>query len=120
MPGSVEESYFGIDEGAGQNSSDREITYILSCAAVSDSACLTTAYDYCHLNSLEKDDDGSYLVSMRGPSTLYKINGDTGEIMWRLGGMNSNFTISDEDRFYYQHDARCKPFLGAHCVLSNL
>lgn len=37
--------------------------------------------------------DGNYLVSMRGPSTIYYISASTGEIIWRLGGKNSNFTM---------------------------
>lgn len=54
---------------------------------------------------MEKDDDGSYLISLRGPSTIYKISQD-GDILWRLGGQNSSFAMGDNTSFHYQHDAR--------------
>lgn len=57
---------------------------------------------------MEKDDEGHFLLSLRHPSTILKIDGETGEIIWRFGGNNSDFDIADEDRFYYQHDARCE------------
>jgi hypothetical protein len=51
-------------------------------------------FDWCHINSLEKiSATGNWLVSLRGPSTLYYIDGQNGDILWRLGGKNSNFTM---------------------------
>ncbi|GAA5912104.1 hypothetical protein JCM5296_000795 [Sporobolomyces johnsonii] len=64
------------------------------------------AFDYCHINSLEKVTDTSYLVSLRGPSTIYHISQETGEILWRLGGKNSSFVMEGNATFWYQHDAR--------------
>ncbi|TNY17271.1 ASST-domain-containing protein [Rhodotorula diobovata] len=67
-------------------------------------------FDYCHINSAAKvGADGNYLVSMRGPSTIYYISASTGEIIWRLGGKNSNFTMGTNATFWYQHDARIAP-----------
>jgi hypothetical protein len=58
------------------------------------------AFDSCHINTVNlyaanatASDDDLYLISLRGPSTLYLING-AGEIVWRLGGKYSNFTMS--------------------------
>ncbi|GAA5890440.1 hypothetical protein JCM8208_004874 [Rhodotorula glutinis] len=68
------------------------------------------AFDYCHINSLEKvGSDGDYLVSMRGPSTVYYISASTGEVLWRLGGKNSNFTMGTNSTFWYHHHARLVP-----------
>ncbi|GAA6006543.1 arylsulfotransferase family protein [Rhodotorula paludigena] len=65
------------------------------------------AFDFCHINSVEKvAATGDYLISMRGPSTIYLINGQTGEITWRLSGKYSNFTMGENATFWYQHDAR--------------
>ena len=62
------------------------------------------------INSLEKvGSDGNYLVSMRGPSTVYYISASTGEVLWRLGGKNSNFTMGTNSTFWYQHHARLVP-----------
>ncbi|KAF5000525.1 hypothetical protein FGRMN_1692 [Fusarium graminum] len=64
------------------------------------------AWDYFHLNSVDKDDEGNYIISARNSAAIYKINGTSGEIIWTLGGRSSSFEIGSEDRFAYQHDAR--------------
>mgnify|MGYP000022825515 CR=1 FL=1 len=69
-------------------------------------------FDYAHGNALDIDDDGNLLVSLRNTSTVYKIDrvNRTGEILWRLGGENSSFTIANsDDRFSAQHYAHRLP-----------
>lgn len=39
-------------------------------------------------------------------STLFYVNGTTGEIIWRMGGNHSDFTIGEGANFEYQHHAR--------------
>ncbi|KAK4056272.1 hypothetical protein OIO90_002715 [Microbotryomycetes sp. JL221] len=63
-------------------------------------------FDFAHLNSVKKDDAGNFLVGMRGPSTLYYVDGRSGEILWRLGGHLSDFSIDKNASFFAQHDAR--------------
>ncbi|OQE21405.1 hypothetical protein PENFLA_c014G00097 [Penicillium flavigenum] len=61
------------------------------------------------INSIDKDDEGNYLVSFRFLSAIYKINGTSGEIMWQLGGKNgSDFEIPPNLEFRFQHDARMR------------
>ncbi|TPX18626.1 uncharacterized protein E0L32_002483 [Thyridium curvatum] len=67
------------------------------------------AWDYFHLNSIDKDDEGNYLVSGCHTSTIYKIDGQSGDVIWRLGGRMSNFSLTGGWTFGFQHDAR---FLG--------
>ncbi|GAA6009171.1 hypothetical protein JCM10207_004294 [Rhodosporidiobolus poonsookiae] len=67
------------------------------------------AFDSCHINAVEKFNNGNYLVSMRGPSTIYYIDGSSGEIIWRLSGKYTNFTMGTNATFWYQHDARLAP-----------
>ncbi|KAJ6611292.1 ASST-domain-containing protein [Mycena sp. CBHHK59/15] len=63
-------------------------------------------WDAVHVNSIDKDDDGNYLISGRHTQTLYKIN-PQGEIVWRLGGKRSDFTALDnESDFHWQHHVR--------------
>jgi hypothetical protein len=62
--------------------------------------------DYFHLNSIEPDTDGNYLVSGRHTSTVYKLDRRSGEVIWRLGGKASDFTLGDGAAFSFQHDAR--------------
>ncbi|KAL8372458.1 hypothetical protein RB595_001998 [Gaeumannomyces hyphopodioides] len=64
------------------------------------------SWDYIHINSVDKDDQGDYLVSGRNTLALYKISGRDGSLMWQLGGSGSNFSMPESARFGYQHDAR--------------
>ncbi len=62
--------------------------------------------DYFHLNAIDVDTDGNLLVSGRNTSTIYKLNRKTGAIIWRLGGMKSDFQMGPEATFNFQHDPR--------------
>ena len=63
-------------------------------------------YDYFHINTVEVDRDGNFLVSARNTHTIYKINRRTGAVMWRLGGKRSDFELGKGVRFAWQHDVR--------------
>ena len=64
------------------------------------------AWDYFHINSVTKGDDGHYLLSARHSSTIYKINGTDGTVIWRLGGNHSDFVLGTDVPFGFQHHAR--------------
>ncbi|KAL4959111.1 arylsulfotransferase family protein [Aspergillus stella-maris] len=64
------------------------------------------AWDYFHINSVDKDTEGNYLISARDACSVYKINGTSGEIIWRLGGTKSDFELGDNVQFCFQHHAR--------------
>lgn len=55
---------------------------------------------------VQKDDDGSFLVSYRGTSAVYKVDGSTGKMLWQLGGKRSDFEMDDHARFSFQHHPR--------------
>ncbi|KAL8399560.1 hypothetical protein RB594_000087 [Gaeumannomyces avenae] len=59
------------------------------------------SWDYMHINSVDKDDEGNYLVSGRHTLALYKISGRDGSLMWQLGGNGSNFSVPESARFGY-------------------
>ncbi len=67
---------------------------------------LVDAFDYFHINSIDVDDDGGLIISARRTSAVYKIDRDTGEVVWRLGGKMSDFEMGEGARFAFQHDAR--------------
>jgi len=52
--------------------------------------------DFPHMNSVDVDDDGHILLSSRSNSECTKINRDTGEIIWRLGGTHSTLTVVND------------------------
>ncbi len=68
-----------------------------------------TTIDYSHGNAVHMDTDGNILLSSRHMSEITKINRATGDIMWRLGGKNSDFTFTNTQPFVYQHDIRRLP-----------
>lgn len=66
--------------------------------------------DYVHGNTLELDSDGNLLTSFRNMESLTKINRQTGEVIWRLGGVSNQFTIiNDPIGWSRQHDIRRLP-----------
>ena len=67
------------------------------------------AYDYFHVNSVELDDDGDLIVSARNTHAVYKLDRETGEVIWRLGGKESDYELGPGVRFAWQHDARRQP-----------
>ena len=62
-----------------------------------------------HGNSVDMLPDGNLLVSFRHLSQIVKVNRQTGDVIWRMGGKNSDFTITNDDGFSYQHDVRELP-----------
>jgi hypothetical protein len=70
---------------------------------------LKTSFDYFHINSIDVYDDEHLLISARRTSTVYKVDRKTGEVVWRLGGKNSDFDMGQGARTDYQHDARSHP-----------
>ncbi|MHC4497767.1 MAG: aryl-sulfate sulfotransferase, partial [Planctomycetota bacterium] len=69
--------------------------------------------NYIHVNSCELDEiDGNIILSCRETSELIKISRVTGEVMWRMGAKNEDFTYINEHpetaprHFKLTHDAR--------------
>ena len=64
------------------------------------------SWDYFHINSVDEDAEGDLLVSARHTDAIYKIDRQTGEVEWRLGGKRSDFEMGPGTEFGLQHDAR--------------
>lgn len=63
--------------------------------------------DWSHCNSIKVDYDGNILLSTRNFNEVTKINRQTGDIIWRLGGERNQFQfINDTRHFARQHDAK--------------
>jgi hypothetical protein len=72
--------------------------------------------DYAHMNAMSLDPtDNNLLVSLRTTSEIVKINRQTGDVMWRLGGKANQFSFigeHPENAPYYtvgQHDIHRLP-----------
>ncbi|KAJ5737719.1 uncharacterized protein N7483_002844, partial [Penicillium malachiteum] len=69
-------------------------------------------WDWFHINSVDKDEYGNYLISSRYLGCLIYIDGSTKETLWRLGGPKNSFTdLSDggATNISWQHHARFHP-----------
>jgi len=66
--------------------------------------------DYVHGNAIELDYDGNLLISSRALDEITKIDRQSGQIIWRLGGKQNQFDfINDPEPFFDQHDIRRLP-----------
>jgi len=72
---------------------------------------LTASFiDYVHSNAIEPDTDGTLMLSSRHMDEITKINRRTGDIVWRWGGKNNQFTfVNDSLGFRHQHAIRRLP-----------
>ena len=63
--------------------------------------------DFDHPNSMVKDTDGNYIVSFANLGEITKIDATSGQIIWRFGGRNNQFTIIGDplNGFGIQHHA---------------
>lgn len=66
-----------------------------------------------HLNAIDKDDEGNYIVSGRHFDQIVKVAGPNntcgyppGKTIWKLGGKASDFAVDEEAVFTRQHDIR--------------
>ncbi len=60
--------------------------------------------DYLHINSLFLDPvDGNLICSFRGSNQVIKIRRRDGKVLWRLGGLKSDFPLTLEQTFLRQH-----------------
>lgn len=66
-------------------------------------------WDWFHINSIDKDKHGNFLISARYSHALTYIHGKSGRPMWHLGGKNNTFKDLSDGKalnFAWQHDAR--------------
>ncbi len=70
---------------------------------------LISPWDAYHVNSIDLEGDGTFVVSMRNDWAVYKVNIKTGKIIWTLGGRHSDFKFKSGAQFAWQHDVRVYP-----------
>jgi outer membrane protein assembly factor BamB len=68
----------------------------------------STPYDYFHVNGVSVDSDGNLLISGRHTWTVYKVDRTSGEVIWRLGGKESDFQLGPGAGFSWQHNAEAE------------
>ncbi len=63
-------------------------------------------WDYFHVNSVELDAEDNFVLSARHTHACYRIERNTGRVLWRLNGKRSDFEMGEGAPFQYQHDIR--------------
>jgi hypothetical protein len=62
--------------------------------------------NFIHANAIDIDFDGHFIISSRGLDEITKIHRTTGEIIWRWGGSQNEFTFVNDYPFTHQHSIR--------------
>ncbi len=67
--------------------------------------------DFTHANAIDVTEDGNYLVSLRHLSQVIKIDSQSGDIIWKLGGVDGDFAFEADPLggFSLQHAIRELP-----------
>jgi Arylsulfotransferase (ASST) len=66
-------------------------------------------FDPYHANSIALAPDGNLIVSVRNTWAVYKINHQTGAVMWTLGSSQNNFKMGPGTQTAFQHDVVLQP-----------
>jgi hypothetical protein len=66
----------------------------------------STPWDWFHLNSIDLEPDGDIFISARSTWAGYQLEGGSGKILWRLGGLKSSFKMDPGTETAWQHDGR--------------
>ena len=77
--------------------------------------------DWGHANALAEDDDGNYLISWRDFNEIWKIDAESGELIWKYGLTNEPLERGKgaaKDAFYLQHAIHKSPS-GEYLIFDN-
>jgi hypothetical protein len=85
-------------------------------ASESETPAPTTAapWDWFHINSIDVEggdanQSGNIFISARSTWAGYQLEGGSGNILWRLGGLKSSFKMGPGTETAWQHDGRILP-----------
>ena len=65
-----------------------------------------TPWDWFHINSIDPEPDGNLFISARSTWAGYQLQGGSGKVLWRLGGIKSSFKMGQGTEVAWQHDGR--------------
>ncbi len=80
----------------------------------------SVTHDFMHVNSMFIDPkDNNLIVSFRCLNQFIKIDRKDGHIIWRLGGKNSDFPLTDDQYFYRMHHVTLVDSGKTYMMLDN-
>jgi Arylsulfotransferase (ASST) len=65
-----------------------------------------TPWDWFHVNSIDLEPSGDIFISARSTWAGYQLEGGSGNVLWRLGGLRSSFKMGPGTETAWQHDGR--------------
>ena len=77
-------------------------------------------WDWFHLNSIDPEPGGDIFISARSTWAGYQLEGGTGRVLWRLGGLTSSFKMGPGTETAWQHDGRLLPDGEVTCSTTAL
>jgi hypothetical protein len=75
--------------------------------------------DYVHCNAIESDVDGHILISSRHLDEITKIDRQTGDIIWRMGGSQNEFTLVGDVQWYSRQHSIRRTASGTVTIFDN-
>jgi hypothetical protein len=66
-------------------------------------------FDPYHLNSVSLDTDGNLIISMRNTWAVYKVDHQTGAVIWTLGSNQNSFKMGPGTQTAFQHNVLVQP-----------
>ena len=79
-----------------------------------------TPWDWFHINSIDVQPDGNVFISARSTWAGYQLEGGSGNILWRLGGLKSSFKMGPGTETAWQHDGRILSRRRSHLLRRRL
>jgi hypothetical protein len=69
----------------------------------------TSPVNFTHGNGIAIDHDGNLLLSFRSLSEVTKVDRATGNIIWRFGGLQNQFTILNDPKGFFERQHGMRP-----------
>ncbi len=82
------------------------LDHIAASESETETPTTATPWDWFHLNSIDVEPDGDLFISARSTWAGYQLEGGSGRILWRLGGLKSSFKMGPGTETAWQHDGR--------------
>ncbi len=84
-----------------------------------------TPWDWFHINSIDVEggnanQSGNIFISARSTWAGYQLEGGSGNILWRLGGLKSSFKMGPGTETAWQHDGRILSERRSHLLRRRL
>jgi hypothetical protein len=82
------------------------LDHVAASESETETPTTATPWDWFHINSIDPEPDGNIFISARSTWAGYQLQGASGTILWRLGGLESSFKMGPGTETAWQHDGR--------------